>query len=791
MDAANSPVSASSSSSSGSAKVPLYACYAGSSFMAAALGRKTIQSSVAVMTDKGVMARINALAVTNEKVFSAKECTIHRFKAMLWEPPKSSVECCGPGVQLSNDGHVATFNVTRRNEEESKRNRAQGLTRQKVSREDAGQLDVRFASVISCVYMCKCDMAVMFGNLYELRVKEVTVNTFEGITSYEFALAGFAAYGGGNKAPHFSELPGERVPMLLTAFAEAVQHSPRMVPLVLAPGVARPGERESVPTKMLDERCRIMATHDWMLPFMVLPEEAFYGLRRGRDVTMPSPPITSLEAPKWPTREKDTKTNQTKTRNIVEYGLNITQFLARVSVPATPPLTYELQEHQLDEFFVRMPEVSAQVSLWEEALTGYYVLDTRYWYNGTLAAFIMGCPALVRCYVSRRNMLSAWPSAKETIKLTFSACSAKDKDTRNASGTPCSVADNAGVLAMVGVGAVNAGYRVTHHSVVATLKALEKREPRRYNVNMLTTVTSRKRPDGADLPGNPLERYDNAGHANVINVLESNVDVQSPLLASEYEFYVVPNTGPKTSRCETNSATGEVLFVPSEALAWYTDLAQQKGEMAAMERMGGVMEQLANKPRNPPDVECFQFPEDSICQHDFLLFAVRKAWRIAAGLDPLRSDNHKALIAQCYRALYPSAPPAPDSYIAQLLAQYPPRPEITGGVVAQPQAAASNVVNDAAAAAAAAFSSSSDAAASKADADMIAAAHSAYAAAGDAYDDDDAVGMDPSDADVSDAPPVGGASGGGVKRRLEFSAAVANEKRLRNSDNDDVAMASL
>jgi hypothetical protein len=115
------------------------------------------------------------------------------------------------------------------------------------------------------------------------------------------------------------------------------------------------------------------------------------------------------------------------------------------------------------------------------------------------------------------------------------------------------------------------------------------------------------------------------------------------------------------------------MFIPSEALAWYSKLVRETGDAAAAQTMGTVMEQFANKVRNPPGADCFHFPEDSNAQHDFLLFAVSAVWRKAAGLDPLRNDNHKVLMAHCYRTLYPNAPPASDAYVAELLKSYPKR----------------------------------------------------------------------------------------------------------------------
>jgi hypothetical protein len=293
-------------------------------------------------------------------------------------------------------------------------------------------------------------------------------------------------------------------------------------------------------------------------------------------------------------------------------------------------------------------------------------MDSRHWYSGALAALVLGTPTLIHAYVARKNVLNAWPDPKSEFGLSFTACSAKKEKTKGPP-PPCTAADNMGVLALVGVGAANTGYPVTHDSVIATLKALETREQSRYNPNMQVTSGDRKRIDGKDLAANPLAKYIGSDGMpnNVINVLESNVDWQQPQLAKDYDFLAVPNSGAKTSRQEPNAATHETMFISSEALKWYTKLVQDTGEDAAAARMGAIIEQFAKKVRNPPGAECFHFPEDSMQQH------VRKQWRKAAGIDLLRNDNHLEMMKRCYRALHKDAPPASDAYIAELLQHYP------------------------------------------------------------------------------------------------------------------------
>jgi hypothetical protein len=82
------------------------------------------------------------------------------------------------------------------------------------------------------------------------------------------------------------------------------------------------------------------------------------------------------------------------------------------------------------------------------------------------------------------------------ITLSFTACSAKKALMAKGAPPPvCTVDDNLGVFAVIGVGVLNAGYRVTHNSVITTLKILsEKREggARRYNPNMQVTASTRK-----------------------------------------------------------------------------------------------------------------------------------------------------------------------------------------------------------------------------------------------------------------------------------------------------------
>lgn len=367
---------------------------------------------------------------------------------------------------------------------------------------------------------------------------------------------------------------------------------------------------------------------------------AFRGHKTG-SWAEPALPLTTDEA--WPRMRTSDKDNSIVKVDYMKFSLGGEQNVPRRGFEDVPlPLG-------ADEFRVVMVtnELTVNVLVGYGGLMAYGVFDPRHLFGHEFRALVHATPTLVRSYISNgTEPLLETPSATDKIAISVSSSGDKPK--------PGQRVDTTGVLLDLAVGIVNAGYRIDAASVLALFEVLAANEPQRYGVDMGELSRAGWTDDeGKPIQPNPL--CTDPGQKRILNLLEYNHRIDA-LTDDTWAFFIIPNGGQKSMDVPAADAPDGTPAPETIGFEYYRKANEQLGADAAAAKMGAIFVKIAADDIHELDKEArlaFQksIPKGSSFQ--YLLFAVRKDYMEARGLNPLSTLNHKPILMARGRELYP------------------------------------------------------------------------------------------------------------------------------------------
>jgi len=569
---------------------------------------------------------------------------------VAWPVQSAVVPAAMSQTEFSRDGLRVYAEAVSKDADDIKRNRDKNLTGRdaKVRRHHADSAVIERGTVVSIVCLADNPKAKpMVGSVIDVDVSEVDLSPYGGSQSYEYQVSDIRHAFGAQKPVFVHALEPNDYAMVMVAALEAAHNMRTPVPIVYAPGCSSENSKSDtqkvIPLDNIDKRSRSMFGGEWVVALRAIPpeidiERRALGMNRAASVVSN---YRSNNPDSWPS----VATNQDgsiKARDVVQIDLAcklrkpVVRFGPKDTLPGAVTADTE------DALYGPETKASITVTMWGDDIAGFGVMDQEKWQR-VLFRLFRGTPSIARCYCKRNEALYNWPDDDAPVGFELSVCGVPKTQSNGA--TNFKFEDNNGVLAFIAVGAVNAGFRVPYASVVEALKKLNELDPERYAVNMASIpVNERRRPIANDQQHpNPLETMKGAsGRANVFNVLDSAQDMGAPGVDGEYYFYFVPAHGSKDITAVKNSDTDAFVMQVSPALAWYRQKAEAEGQQAADAAAGAVMVNMA---AGMPLVGVKAFERPAANQkHDFLLFAVRRAWADTLKLDPLSVDNDRAIV---------------------------------------------------------------------------------------------------------------------------------------------------
>lgn len=292
-------------------------------------------------------------------------------------------------------------------------------------------------------------------------------------------------------------------------------------------------------------------------------------------------------------------------------------------------------------------DVEVVVLAGTSAVMGYGVMDPRHTMGRELRALIYHTPSLYRTYMApATNYNTVQPSPESKISISVSSSGGKPK--------PGQSVDTTGVLVDLAVGIVNAGYPVTGKHAVELMKVLATREPERYAVDMSKFRNGLPDSEGMPIAPNPLNKA--LTNQIIINLLEYNHNV-AELKDDEWSFFVIPNGGAKSSEKPDKDAPAGTPDIESLGFQYFRQQHQALGEQGVAQKMGDLFVNIANDDLDEVEKSARQafhksIPKD-VGEFRFLLFAVSNNYIEERALTPLSTTNHKTIIDNYARELFP------------------------------------------------------------------------------------------------------------------------------------------
>lgn len=607
-----------------------------------AMGGTSVPTAANIASAK-TCGSVMFIVMSDVQVIGKSNSKVRKFSGLVFDVPRNSVVAFGD-TQISDDGMEASFNVVKR----VPRTNAPVPANGKVLKKEifVGKTTLRFGSIMNMVFAKQHDLRLMHGSVYKADILFVEQSTYGGEQIEYHVDTPRPAFG---EFVHFYALSGDMQRNILTAMAVAVHNQRKIVPLVSndeAGGAQQSSSaddgdaRQRVHVADLRPDCQhMMRGADWIMPWMrrCLPIESAM-LRTGKEAVLFTDQIFGLDQPCWPTRDATTN----KATNLVRCSVEITQRIPKVPAPPSLKLTREQSKlFYIDPFTKAICEILIREDTFRNL---FGVLDTRHWYDHSLAVLAMNTPSILRMFLGPKDALHSEPKPGTPFSLTFWSCGSKaqiaGQSTTNCAG-----------LSALPIGVVDAGYETNQKCVVEILTELSKaQKDQRYNTNMLAAQHKQAAPDRSPIPTNPLEEMSSNGSELpiIFNVFECKRDLNDVSLGMFYNFYVIFNRALKRD------------FPESPATKWYKELVA-KDKDAACDVIGKIAVQMASLKQvsAPPDaVELFEHAEGirdpgqgAIC---FLLFAVRKDFVTSLHLDVTSNSNQVRLVDDTYRALFPA-----------------------------------------------------------------------------------------------------------------------------------------
>ena len=275
-------------------------------------------------------------------------------------------------------------------------------------------------------------------------------------------------------------------------------------------------------------------------------------LKRGEPSVMELQGPIAFEAPQYDfphIKHADGKPDEPVNR-ICFTGLFF-QYNLRADSKFRQPLLEALSAEDVKENYT-ITQIPARMSLANNNIGIYGIMDHRKWRNGVLEMLVRATPFLAQCYFGTSKALSTTPPEGMSVDCELGV-SGKKLPIGSVGDAPD------GAVAQVLVGVCNAGFEVDLATVLDIIPKMNDRAAMNtdktgpfveYKVDMNNvTDTRRRNPDGTYMVPNPLHDVD---ATILINVLECRFDIAKELGQIDpttgkpvWAFIVVPNTWPK------------------------------------------------------------------------------------------------------------------------------------------------------------------------------------------------------------------------------------------------------
>lgn len=587
----------------------------------AALGARA-SKPVAPMEARGgsrQLATVRMMAVSDMQT----QGKMRKVTMMLVDMPGDAV-VPKMNVRLLNDGRIARFPVTFKDEEEakaSKRARDAGDNSIKqIKRHQAGSFDMELGTTMTVVLGMKETEVPLGGREYVVGVSEVQLSDF----GLQLVSTSF------KKGADITEMSVERYQMVMAAMLHAPQCNPHLQPLIYTGPVLAQTELKRAP---LTPESALVKNSPLLMPLVRDMSSFVFAARmvRGMRATwFRDPALSILNDAHWPT--VITTGDNAGPLPRVQYRVDAVEMAPRDpnrGMRRTP------KEDFAEVFTTYEPSCSVLVGN-TYGVASFGVADDRHWFgHGALRYLVVGTPTVVPVFSSGDALHESQIDKKTTqFELKFRGTGAKDAETQF------------GVHAFLLEGVMNTAYPVSHRAANELLAALaaNPKMNKRYATDM-AMVNKRYRKMSVvntdmAIPDHRAQAITDTSF--VVNVLETT-DSTSQLRADQWLFCVVPNLAPK---CEKSNSLG---------YACLHELIAEHGEERAAEILGDAFLSLARtNVAAGPDAVVRAFCPESPREFNFLLFAVSRAAIAEAGYSIDSSRNHVAVLDRIYARLYPA-----------------------------------------------------------------------------------------------------------------------------------------